>query len=415
MIVALRFFCGIASFAAQRSGAVAPLTAMVVLVLIGAAGAAVDLGRAVTVRSELQARADAAVIAMARVAADDRERARQVGERTFWATKERKDIDADITVDFSVSSAGAARVTVDGTISTGLLGAVGIGTIPIAVAAEAAVGGGQYIDLNFVVDVSGSMNIPDSEADIALLSNVFRPFGGHSTCAFACHNGGAGDALDHATGQTGFEIARSLGIYLREDRIRDAIRRLVDRIDSSPERNRVRFGLYDFTGDFVVHTPPTNAVSVFKTRLAELRTELSGGTHLGGVMPNIATAIGESGTGSASNPKSIVILITDGVDYQGWGSVPTGLAMNACEPLKARGHDVYVLNIKYPDPDRLTDFASNPNVVIMRTLVGDLEGQLRSCASPGHYYEADYGISIDMALGEMTGAAIGTGTLRLTH
>lgn len=161
------------AFGRCERGGVAIYTGLVFILLVAAAGGAVDFANATSERKELQRAADAAVLAASAIGN---------GKRT---AEDRRQIALDYMRRSDICtmrSCATPRVHVDGTqvtlevdvvIPTTLLGVVGWGEIDIGVTSSAVPKDGNPVEVTLVLDYSSSMEDDDKYVDLRSAARGF--------------------------------------------------------------------------------------------------------------------------------------------------------------------------------------------------------------------------------------------------
>lgn len=155
------------------SGAIAPLFAMIVFVVLGIAGLALDSDRGTRIKTRLADAADAANLAAARAAIDMEksngqrskseiaEAATQIGRNVFMANIQTLGgavFSAPEMVVENSNGSWTAKVSYSATMKTSLAAAVGLDSLVINGKAEASVAPGfAVLDIAMCVDSTGSM------------------------------------------------------------------------------------------------------------------------------------------------------------------------------------------------------------------------------------------------------------------
>lgn len=164
------------SFAANEAGGVTITFAIMLTVLVLAAGVALDYARMLNAQFAVSAAADAAALAAGRtLSLGDRsqgeiEQAAQIYFRENLASRGDFGEVGDLTV---AIDRDAGKVKVDGSVRVPmtLTRVAGFDTVDIPVMAETTVGQ-QEVELAMVLDVTGSMNTPSSKiADLRRAAN----------------------------------------------------------------------------------------------------------------------------------------------------------------------------------------------------------------------------------------------------
>lgn len=347
-------------------------------------------------RTKLQNAADAGVLAAAQIIQEGGTKldAEKAAAKYFGNNNQGSNFANGIKPEISISQ-NEVTMLVAGQVPTTLMKVAGIEFIPVAATASSRLVSPQ-IDVHILVDVSGSMNIPDSPAEIARFSALFKPYGGGTNCSFACHVPGDPVNGEPGTfnGQTGFQIARANDVYLREDRVRDSLVAMIDDLSRSQNASSIQLALYKFEWGPVTQMELANdfAQAIKAARLIENN---SGGTQGANTLRLLGAALDEAG----SDHKRIVVLITDGVDQDMDTGGPGRLDVAACSELKAKGVDIMVLNMDYPDPD---DLEGSPEKIAEFTpSIEAAPPLLESCATPGMSFKARGGSEISSAMDQI--------------
>jgi Flp pilus assembly protein TadG len=309
----------------------------------------------------------------------------------------------------------------------------------------------SYIDFYLMVDVSGSMGLPATPADMSALASQNRDMWSdyQQGCQFACH----------FPGYNGWTLAAGK-IKLRSDAVNSAVCSLIQRASSPTVPNQYRVGIYPFInqlGTLAALNGTMTALSTaaqcgqswplaFTNLLDTGATQLytgtdattgigSGGTHFEVALPQMQSTIVSYGDGSStSKTKPFVFLITDGMQngqhfftsvngkyaYPGnpskfsgygnawWdGSQPAQIDPNNCTALKNAGATISVLYIPY----NKIDFVNNSGGIAWENnrvngFSPTLATPLQACASPGFFYTANSPTDITNALNAMFDQAL---------
>ncbi|MGF1463119.1 MAG: TadE/TadG family type IV pilus assembly protein [Maricaulaceae bacterium] len=144
-------------FGAAREGATAPIFAVLALVLVFLAGVSIDVSRAVTNRTQLQAAADAAALAAASARLDDVGDVAKVARDAFNAHIPAPDLFDQLSVDVQVNDIqGTVEVTGTAQTKTTLARVMGPDFMEIS-AFSMAVSGVEQTEIVLALDQSGSM------------------------------------------------------------------------------------------------------------------------------------------------------------------------------------------------------------------------------------------------------------------
>lgn len=392
-------------------GGVAIIFGAVLFLLCGFIGAAVDIARYRASADTMQQIADAAALAATAEysKSGDAQAASRVAQVYLDSNASRLSRVNKLKATTTVDAAENLRIQVLGTVQTTFLGLFGMRSFKLTSVAEAAVND-PHMDLHLLVDVTGSMNIPDTPSEMARFANLFRPYGGTYNCTFACHGTAATELYN---GKTGFQVARENNVYLREDRIRDSLVQMIDLLENSSVARGLRIAAYTFQWDITERLPLTSDFDVAKSSMSAITNE-SGGTDVTNVLSLMNYRISTGGTGKASSPRQAILLLTDGVN--GSYGIPAHLDTAKCNDLKAKGIIIYVLNVRYPEISLLQGPSESlDKAVEYRAVIEDAPNRLSACATPGKYWDAYGGDSITQAILEI-GEDIGAPRpLRLTQ
>ncbi|WP_342151914.1 pilus assembly protein [Methylorubrum sp. SB2] len=310
----------------ENRGSLPVLVAVMMVPLMGIVGGAVDFGHAVSERTRLNTALDAAALVAARAAQDADAAGKSDGDVRSIAEKAgadyfnaMKNLPKDTVGRVQVALANrVATITASYTASmpTTMLGVLGFKSLPISSNATSAVSLSPLVDIHLLIDVSGSMAIGATDADVTKLRNRIG-------CAFACHDNnpftettGSGKNKKTTTYADTFDWAQKNGVNLRINEINKGITDFVNAlIKQSASSKRLRISVHSFSNNLsqivaLTSTLDTALTSLPKTPNASSETE--GGTHFSDIMPSFAAAVGQPGDGT-SKPHKLVIIATDGV------------------------------------------------------------------------------------------------------
>lgn len=371
-------------FVRDRRGNVAIITAIAALPMIATMGCMVDFTIASMVKVKLANAADAAALATVSSASPVVATAKannSVSNGKAFADNFFNAIANGIIASFKLSVTETSTVTLSsrkvtatvsftGTYPTYFLGLIGKSTIGLSGSSTAAYTLPANIDFYLMIDVSGSMGMPSTNAEQVRLQSVNPdnlsdyPSG----CTFACH----------FSGNQGFQISRigttpaniSTGTYptnssrinwsatpvsscatagttsciqLRADAVGYAVTSLLAQANTTQTNtgtpNQFRVGIYPFIQYLCSSSiGGSNSCSVglttsltgstitnFAAQLANLldtganATLGSGGTHYENALNKMLSTVlpSSGGTGSSGNPLTYLFIIGDGSqDYQ---------------------------------------------------------------------------------------------------
>lgn len=450
-------------FMSDESGNFGMLTALLLVPLIGAAGMAIDYGRALNMRHELMGAADAAALgavskgsagfkAIQQMRKDGKVTvAQDEGRKLFLSQRSVDTVDnvANLPLEVAVDverNGGAITSVVSFTahMPTTFMALFGKQHVSITGSATAAYGAQDksYTDFYMLLDNSPSMGIAATTSEIKRMKELTGADGGRS-CAFACHvgrwnqNGQFVDSEDRT-----YVIAKANKVTLRIDVVAQAAKALIHKVSTIAATNeQYRVATYSFgksalqsgyriekvaslsldmTGvgnatekvdlmttnhDWYNH----NALTSFDVALTEIGKEIS--------------SSGGSGT-SAADAEKVVYFVTDGMaDHKPAGKCsgsPEGDSGRCLEPintayckaLKDRNIKIAILYTTYVplDGDGTWDG------LIKNKFAEKIAPALKECASRDLFFEVKPDDDMEAAMVKLFVEATGAGTgLRLTH
>lgn len=401
-------------FLRNSTGNMSIIMALSLVGLLGCAGAALDFSRWLSVKTELQAAADAAALSAVTYAAEKAEshkafgKAREAGAKTLSANFKSGDVLSAIESDIDIDEkAGrySAQVKVKSAYKTSILQLLSVNELPMDVTATAIKGAAEGKRINILIDNSTSMGIGASRADqLRLLA--FTPSG--QQCAVACHYNDGLWSANH------WKQVRASRAVLRIDLAKTAMKNLISLV-SEKTGNNTEFAIYTFSNRLTEVVAPTKNATLALQKLDTVdlvSTINNGGTNLTKSLQEFeAIARGKN------NVQHETIIVSDGVDdsfmFVGNGTYPKkiqdpefptkGATFNngdffrpmpaaACKSLKAAGHTISTFNVKYMLPILGTDPRGvRPlNVLLASQVLPGIQGQMAQCASsPERYYSAE--------------------------
>ena len=141
----------------DRSGAIAPLAAVVITTVLIGTGASIDISRLVTAHTQLQDAVDSADLALARMPANTTD-ADMKTKATAWITANVTDPNIkNLVVSTPIRSTGQVQLNATASINTTLASLLGVSTIPLEGHATVKFGVTK-VELALVLDNTGSMN-----------------------------------------------------------------------------------------------------------------------------------------------------------------------------------------------------------------------------------------------------------------
>lgn len=277
-------------------------------------------------------------------------------------------------------------------------------TKEISFAAEASVGSTAYSQIVFLVDVSNSMSVPGTDADLKRWKIV------SDGCQFACH-----DSLARKAGyKDGVQVAKELGIKLKMDFIRSAMAAFAARAKASGQTGLQTYSVYTVGTTFNALLENSSNADQLATVGAALEVEP---TYPPGVIvgPGKATDDGWSfledgltlvrpkirniGDGSSSaKRKTYFVFMTDGLDSTTPARTFGPFYADECTALRGVGVEVFTVQTYYPPS---TD-------VGVQNAFKRIPSALEACASkPENHFMADDGRAIGGALDKIYSQVMG--------
>eukprot|EP00913_Durusdinium_trenchii_P008263 g7760.t1 len=322
----------------DRSGNFGVMTALILVPLIGAAGLAIDFGRAMDLKSELAAAADAAAVgsvaekseavaeAMAlpgngTVALDSAE-----ARRLFFGQMSGN-LDFPIDVDIHLTKTDnviTSSVSYSAALPTTFMQILGKTDITVSSVATAQYQTPAFLDFYMLLDNTPSMGVGATPADVAKLIAATANKSSDANCAFACHVVSTSGVVDY---NSYYYLAKAIGATIRIDVVADAVAALMTTAtETQTVSGQFRMSAYTFGKTaldaqlYTVASPTTDFASVGKaTSAIELMSIPSHSypnnqTNYDDALQKINAKINSSGSGTSSADRQpIVFLVADGV------------------------------------------------------------------------------------------------------
>lgn len=382
----------------DRGGNFGIMTAVLLPVLVGAAGMAIDLTNAMQTRSSMQGFADAAALAAASAMADkgiskeDAEAyalnviASQVVGITGDTGQEASDLADDVkkNTGVNVSESGSATSGMNYTVKvksaidlplTGMTAILGFKTMRVEVSgtATSSTKAQNALSMYLVLDRSGSMG------DNTDTVNTAQP----TKCK--------------TTNSDGSCKTTTTNYVIKIDALKLAVNSLLDTIKTAdPDNMYARLGSVSYNDKMQTPEPlgwGTTKVSTYVSKLTA-----SGSTNSGDAMQTAYSSLAAPGETAAhkakngqTNPSKFIIFMTDGENNISGADAKT---KTACAAAKAAGIQVY-------------------SVAFMAPAAG--QNLLKTCATDSsHYYDAKDAVGLIAAFKSIGEKASQVGT-RLTN
>jgi Flp pilus assembly protein TadG len=456
----------------DRKANVAVIFALVMVPTIYLLGMTLDYSQVARKRAQLNAAADAAVIAAVTPSMLNQPTTAAVTAATnvFNATANGPNgllagLAGQPALNVSVTNSGLVRTaTVSYTAASSNNFPILLGTPSWSFngSSSASASGAPNINFYLLLDDSPSMAIAGTPAGITTMVNNTSAQGG---CAFACHEtnpAGENPALGNPHGEDNYALARNLGVTLRIDLMAQAAANLMSTAQTTEAANNNTYKVAIYTFDTGINTvyapsgkPSANltaaATAASNIQLLEVDHEnfLTSSNNNNDTDTNFSSALQSLNTimpapgGGTSNvgdtPQQVVFLVTDGVEDKVVSSTSAcsqvTLSMPSsgyrcqqpfdttwCTTVKNRGIRIAVLyteylqlptNGWYMTYDGVTGGGIAPfNSPTAST--GQIATNLQACASPGLFYDVASGGDITAALNTLFKLVVATAA-HLTH
>jgi Flp pilus assembly protein TadG len=423
-------------FGRDRRGNIAVIFALALLPVMTSVGCAVDYSRAAQIRSKLQAAADAAsvgaiarkapaFIAAGSMAAD--------GPISVGVTDATNIFNGNVAnqTGFTLTNvkptvarnAGivTSKVEFTATVPTTFMGIIGTNTLTVVGSSTSTTSMPLYIDFHLLLDNSPSMGVGATPSDVAtMVANT------PDDCAFACH-----DLNDN---NNYYKLAKTLGVTTRIDVLRTATQQLMDTAATTQTyTNQFRMAINDFGAS--AQTAGLRSLFALSASLSSAKTAAGNidlmtvkgqnenndqDTNYTTILPAINSAMAAPGNGTPSAPLKYLFFVSDGVadEYNPAGCIkPTNngrcqspINPALCTPIKNRGIKIAVLYTTYLalptnawyntwiKPFNDGPYGPSPN--------SEIANNMKSCASPGLYFEVSPTQGISEAMTKLFQKAI---------
>jgi len=381
----------LARFQRDEKGNIAVIFAITLLPILTAVGCGIDYSQATRIRAKLQSAADAASVAsISQMSKGYKQALLMTGNGTVTdAVNDAADIFNGNISDHSgftnlsptptVTKTGvvlASTFTFTADVPTTFMGVVGYSKMTVSGISKSSASLPPYLDFYLMLDVSGSMGLPSTDAEQTRLASInpdnytSYPNG----CTFACHftNSGACPASSSKYNTNGYCMGYSMSrvsysgvktllannsgklpssllstltpvtscstdgtdscIQLRADAVGYAVQQLLLTANATEKMaNQFKIGLYPFIRHLYAYKALTTDINASATlpgtinyAAANLASQLdtganaslgSGGTHFENAFPEMNTIIASVGDGSSvTSTLPYVFLITDGAE-----------------------------------------------------------------------------------------------------
>lgn len=425
-----RYLKLLSRFRRDQNGNIAIIFALALLPILTFVGSAVDYSLAVRAKAKLSASMDAAMLAATgytamRGTASD---AKTAATNMFNGQMSAHNL-ASNSLNITITDSVTAR-TVTGTatvvVKTAFMYMFGYPTMTVSASSSASASFPTYMDFYVLVDNSPSQGLGATTADMTLLQNATS-----DKCAFACHDTYTSSSKKNLQTNSYYQIAKNKGVTMRIDVVRSATQSLTDTATSSQVvSNQYRMAVYSMGSDcgslgLTTIASLSSSMSSVKSLVGSLdlmTIPYSGYNNdmcsdFDGTMSAMNGVIPAQGDGSSTKPQKWLFFVSDGVaDYSypttcsktvlSGGRCQEPLNTATCDTLKARGVKIAVLYTTYLAITNNSWYTTY--IAPWRDSIGTV---MKSCASPGYYYEVDSSGSIGAALTALFQQAIASAHL----
>lgn len=384
-----------ARFADDTRGAIAIIFALLVVILAGLVGGAVDFARQSHATAIYRSTIDGAILAAARLKQSGASDAEAIAMAHSFMASAKTKIQMPVDVTFNISSDGGTltgRANLD--IPSTFLRVIGISSLAVRVSTQARFGLGPDVEMSLMLDVTGSMRgakIAALKDAVEELLDVFVPSeedkGARRRVALAPFAASVKLSSNQFEAATGMKRSGYKGCVV--ERMGP---QAYSNAEPSPGQFVIPLESYGSSScdDGREIFPLSNKKSDLKKMIRSLNT--SGGTagHIGTAwawyllspawaalfdtdeQPDAYSALTETKPGGGAKLRKIAVLMTDGeynVAYSGVDSTTQARAL--CVGMKAAGIEVFTVGF---------ELGGSPTVI----------ETLRGCAtSASHFYNAE--------------------------
>lgn len=382
-----------------ENGTIAILFGLLLAILLGSAGFAIDYTRIARAKQRAQATLDAA--SLAAVQKPTLAEATQTFEAYLHA---QDNIEGSAQLKAKIDSFDGVTLKSSGdvVIPMTLSAAVGLETTDVKVKSAAKTGSG-YQEFYFALDLSASMGVAATAADRTALEQLTKPYTdmAYGTlipqgCAFGCHNR---EGWEPGT-KTVYEMARDAGIQLREDELIHQFGGLVDLFldpaDPAVAAGMRKISVTAFSGHAQQLITPSSSATDVKSVLNSFPKSSRNETRFANALQELESIVGTQGAGTKTAPQKTIILITDGIESMSAYFAQSPINSSLCNSIKNNGFRLAVVELKYPQLP--SNAIYNDTVLPVET---EISPALEACASPGWHFQATFNSDIPIKFNEL--------------
>jgi len=428
----------------DKSGNFAILSALLIIPIIGSAGVALDVVRAMSVKSDLQMAADSAALAVVAESSASAEAARRMARNgvisvgkeeaeAFFHSNQRGNPEYRLlALDIQVKKNNTvieSSVSFKASLNTTLSRVLGKDFLTVSGHATAKYETETYTDFYLLLDNSPSMGVGATPADVATMKAALG-------CQFACHvtlaDGSSNPDSSYFRLKNKDPGAKGyINATTRIDVVAKATASLMDTAqETRKKRDQYRIAVYTFGKtaddafpgkDLQEVVSRTSDLKAAKKKVAEIELmsvpkhgyNFDQHTNFDRALTKIIPKMGESGNGASSaTPEKILFFVSDGVadsqkpDKCTKKVVPNGrcqepIDTKLCDDLKKEGFRIAVLYTTYlPLPD------NGWYKLWIQPFENEISSRMQACASPGLFFEVSPSQGISDAMSALFKKAI---------
>ncbi len=426
---------------ADRTGNFGIMTALLAVPLTGAAGLAIDISHALSLRTQLYAAADAAAVgaiseksvAVAEAMAMQGDGTITVGSsdarNIFVSQMHGEASELPLNLEITVTKTGAvieSRVAFNAVMPTTFMKVLGRESVTIGGTATARYQTPAFMDFYMLLDNTPSMGVAATKKDIARMIDATadgyrgpKNTGADKKCAFACHvvsESGVADPYSY------YNVALAQNIPIRIDVVAEATKALMETakrtqtVEKQFQMAAYTFGekaqdaklfkVAEITSKFDTVADATEKIKLMSIPYQNYNDDQQ--TSFDDALVRIGNEIqGAAGTGnSAADRQKIVFMVSDGVaDHakNGTCTSPKGKVNSTrciepidtkyCEDLKRRNIKMAILYTTYL-PLEENGFWRD----WVKPFDNKIGTKMQECASPGYYFEVSLEQGIEDAM-----------------
>jgi Flp pilus assembly protein TadG len=401
-------------FSSDNRGSIATTFALVLVPVIGLVGMGVDYTTGASIKARLDDIADSASLAAVTPTMLSQSDQASVNTATTLFNSQAALIPGigDISLSVTPQDNGLQRtvtVTYSTTRKTLFGGLVGASTMALGGSSQSSAMVPPNIDFYLLLDNSPSMAIAATSAGIATMV-AHTP----DQCAFGCHE-------SDTSPNDYYGLARSLGVTLRMDLLRQATQNLMATAQTTQSTNNAHYraAIYTFNLGFNTISPLTSSLNAAQSQAGNIdvyevpyqnwnndtiTNYTNAMTQVNSIMPNPGNGTNQAG----DTPQEVLFFVTDGVEDEtvGGSRVQSLMDPSYCTTIKNRGIRIAVLYTTYlPLP---TNSWYKSYIAPFQANIGP---NLQSCASPGLYFQVSADQDISAAMIALFNTAITTAHL----